>query len=326
MGAYRFNLIESVGTMAQVVICEFMDQPAVDRLKQKFSVVYDPKLVDQPAELAAAIQSADALIVRNRTQVTPDLLAAGPKLRVVGRLGVGLDNIDLNACADRNVKVLPATGANARAVAEYVIGSAFVLMRGCFSASASVAAGQWPRLEYSNGLELEHRTLGLVGFGFIGRLVAKLALPLGMKVVAFDPALSESDPVFAQHQVSRCASLDSLLQQSDVVSLHVPLTDATRNLIDAATLARMKPDAVLINTARGGVIDESALCDAIRSGRLRGAALDVFAKEPLPANIHPTDMPQLIMTPHIAGLTQEANERVSSLIAERVEHALENPA
>lgn len=309
--------------MAHVVICEFMDQPAVERLKKKFSVVYDPKLVDQPAELAAAIQSADALIVRNRTQVTAALLASGPKLRVVGRLGVGLDNIDLNACADRNVTVIPATGANARAVAEYVIGSAFVLMRGCFSASAAVAAGKWPRLDFSNGLELEHRTLGLVGFGFIGRLVAKLAIPLGMKVVAYDPALSESDPAFAQHQVSRCGSLDTLLQQSDVVSLHVPLTDATRNLINAEKLARMKSSAVLINTARGGVIDETALRDALLAGKLRGAALDVFASEPLPANVHPADLPSLIMTPHIAGLTQEANERVSSLIAERVEQALE---
>jgi (S)-sulfolactate dehydrogenase len=163
-----------------------------------------------------------------------------------------------------------------------------------------------------------------VGFGFIGRLVAKLAIPLGMKVIAFDPALSESDPVFAQHHVSRCASLDMLLQQSDVVSLHVPLTDATRNLIDASKLARMKPTAVLINTARGGVVEEAALVDAIKAGRIRGAALDVFAKEPLPAGVHPADLSQLIMTPHIAGLTEEANERVSSLIAERVEQALES--
>jgi (S)-sulfolactate dehydrogenase len=309
--------------MAKVVICEFMDQPAVDRLCQKFDVHYDPKLVDQPTELAQAIHDADAIIVRNRTQVTAALLASGRRLRVVGRLGVGLDNIDLNACADRQVTVIPATGANARAVAEYVIGSAFVLMRGCFSASTPVAQGVWPRLAYSNGLELEHRTLGLVGFGFIGRLVASLARPLGMKVVAFDPALAESDPVFAAHHVTRCSSLDALLKESDVVSLHVPLTDGTRHLINAAKLSQMKPTAVLINTARGGVVDESALLDALRAGTIRGAALDVFAKEPLPAGVHPADLPQLILTPHIAGLSQEANERVSSLIAERVEQALE---
>lgn len=309
--------------MVQIVISEFMDQPAVDRLSRKFTVRYEPTLVDRPAELADVISEADALIVRNRTQVTDALLAAGSRLRVVGRLGVGLDNIDLKACASRQVVVIPATGANARAVAEYVIGAALVLMRGCYVASASVAEGAWPRVAYSNGMELEQRTLGLVGFGSIGRLVADLANALGMRVLAFDAALPHLDPGFSQHRATRCDSLEALLRDSDIVSLHVPLAADTRNMLSAEKIALMKPNAVLINTARGGIVDEVALCQALNAGRLRGAALDVFSEEPLPAKVLPVGLPQLILTPHIAGLTEEANQRVSNLIAERVEHALE---
>ena len=308
--------------MPHIVISEFMDAPAVDRLGKKFSVLYDPKLVDNPEGLAAALAKADGLIVRNRTQVNAALLAHGPQVRVVGRLGVGLDNIDLVACKAGNIEVIPATGANARAVAEYVIGSALMLARGAFTATPAVAAGQWPRLEFSNGLEIEHRTMGLVGFGFIGRLVADLARPLGMSIAAFDPALPENDPAFAQHGAKRHASLESLLAAADVVSLHVPLTAQTRNLIDEQKLALMKPTAVLINTARGGVVDEAAVVRALTAKKLRGAALDVFETEPLGAGVFPhnaAELPGLLLTPHIAGLTQEANERVSSLIAERVE-------
>ena len=308
--------------MAKVVITEFMDAPAVAQLSAQFSVDYDPDLVDRPQDLAAWIADADAVIVRNRTQVNAALLAAGPRLRVVGRLGVGLDNIDLPACAARGITVIPATGANARAVAEYVMGSAFVLTRGCFSATRTVANGDWPRLAYSNGAELHGRVMGIVGFGAIGRLVADMARLLGMRVVAYDPALSGSDVAFAIHQAVRCDRLEELLSQSDVVSLHVPLTTGTRHLINADRLACMKPAAVLINTARGDVVDEAALVQALQQKRLGGAALDVFEQEPLPAGALPTDLAQLILTPHVAGLTREANERVSSMIAGRVAQAL----
>lgn len=310
--------------MSSVVITEFMDQPAVDALSAKFSVLYDPTLVDDLARLKVAIAGAEAVIVRNRTQVNRDLLASAPNCRVVGRLGVGLDNIDLPACQERGITVIPATGANARAVAEYVVATAFVLLRGAFSCSASVANGQWPRLAYSNGLEIHGRVMGVVGFGGIGRLVSDLVRPLGMRVIAFDPALSETDPVFSAHQAQHCARLDDLLRQADVVSLHVPLNEQTRHLINAQRIALMKSSAVLINTARGGVVDEQALVDAIRAKALGGAALDVFEREPLPVTTLPNDLPQLILTPHIAGLTQEANERVSSMIAERVASALQH--
>lgn len=308
--------------MSSIVITEFMDEPAVAALASRFSVVYDPALVDNLEKLYSTVNTADAVIVRNRTQVNAALLEAAPRLRVVGRLGVGLDNIDLNACDARGIEVIPATGANARAVAEYVIGSMLVLRRQAFAASLLVAQGHWPRLAYSNGSELENSVLGLVGFGAIGRLVCDLARPLGLRVIAYDPALSRSNAAFSEHGALQCDTIESLLSQADIVSLHVPLNASTRHLMNAHRLSLMKSSAVLINTSRGGIIDETALVAALRAKALGGAALDVFEEEPLSAGRMPVDLPQLILTPHIAGLTQQANTRVSSLIAQRVAAAL----
>lgn len=305
--------------MTDIVITEFMDSAAVESLAAAFTVHYDPGLVDSPNELSALLPDCRALIVRNRTRVDPTLLALAPALQVVGRLGVGLDNIDLDACRQHRIRVIPATGANTLAVAEYVIGGLLLLVRRGFLASERVAAGEWPRQELIGG-EISGRTLGLVGFGGIARAVAELARALGMQVAAFDPLLAPTDPAWAQ--VQRFGTLESLLAASDAVSLHVPLTPQTRHLIDETTLAAMKPTAVLINTARGGVVDEAALADALTDGRLGGALLDVFEQEPLPARSVLTDVPRLILTPHIAGVTGEANQRVSLLIAEQVREAL----
>lgn len=305
----------------RILITEFMDLPAVARLQAAHEVSYQPDLVDKPAELLAAAQICDAIIVRNRTQVRGELLAALGQCRVVGRLGVGLDNIDVAGCEARGITVIPATGANALSVAEYVIATAMLLLRGAYGSSQLVAQGQWPRSALSQGRELSGSTLGLVGFGSIGQLTARLARALGVTVVAYDPALPADSSVYAEHQVTPL-SLDALLQQADVVSLHMPLLDSTRNLFDAQRLATMKPGAVLINTARGGIVDEVALASALRSGQLSGAAVDVFAQEPLPAARHFVDCPNLILTPHIAGLTVESNERVSSLVADKVLQAL----
>jgi len=306
-----------------IVISEFMDEAAVAALRADFDVRYEPDLVDRRDALAAALAGADALVVRNRTQVDATLLAAAPGLKAVGRLGVGLDNIDLPACQARGIAVLPATGANARAVAEYVIASALMLLRGAYHRSAQVAAGAWPRTELSNGLEAESRTLGVVGFGGIGRLTARLAQGLDMQVVAHDPMLRDDDPAWRDARVQPLP-LHDLLGRADVLTLHIPLTDATRNLLDARRLAAMKRGAVLINTARGGIVDEAALADALRSGHLRGAAIDVFGDEPLPADSPLAGAPNVVLTPHIAGLTQEANARVSSMVAQRVAQALKS--
>ncbi|WP_426173373.1 hydroxyacid dehydrogenase [Massilia sp. TWR1-2-2] len=300
-----------------VLISEFMDEGAVAALAAQFATDYDPDLVDDRAALLARVAGATALIVRNRTQVDGAVLDAAPLLRVVGRLGVGLDNIDVAACAARGVAVIPATGANALAVAEYVIGTAMALLRQAYTRSGETAAGAWPRGALSNGREIGGKTLGLIGFGGIGQLCANLARGLGMQVVAHDPLLPADSPLWAQTGVGR-RSLEALLAESDVVSLHVPLTPATRNLIDAAALARMRAGAILVNTSRGGIVDETALAAALRCGRVGGAAIDVFEQEPLGAGSALADAPNAILTPHIAGVTSESNLRVSGLIAERV--------
>lgn len=196
-----------------------------------------------------------------------------------------------------------------------------LLLRGAYRSTAEVAAGRWPRNALSGGRVIAGKTLGLVGFGTIGQLTARLARGLGMQVMAFDALMDADHPAFAATGV-RCAGLEEVLGMADVVSLHVPLVEATRGLLDADRLHAMKPGAVLINTSRGGIVDEQALAAALRAGHLGGAALDVFDAEPLPASPHFEGCPNLLLTPHIAGVTAESNERVSFLIADEVLKAL----
>ena len=185
----------------RIVIAEFMDEAAVASLRPRFDVDYEPTLVDDRRSLLARLAGAQGLIVRNRTQVDADLLARAPALRVVGRLGVGLDNIDMAACKARGITVFPATGANALAVAEYVVMTAMLLLRGILPATAQVAGGQWPRAAFSNGRETAGKTLGLIGFGDIGRLTASLATALDMDVVATDPAVAADSPLWRERKV-----------------------------------------------------------------------------------------------------------------------------
>jgi len=304
-----------------IVISEFMDQQAVALLASRFDVRYEETLVDREDELRQALAHADALIVRNRTQVNAALLESALRLAVVGRLGVGLDNIDLPACDARNITVIPATGANAQAVAEYVIATAMLLLRGVYESTQAVARGEWPRPALSNGRELGGKTIGLIGFGSIGRLTGRLARALGMRVVGFDANVPAAAAVWTV-EATTAMPFDAVLANADVVSLHVPLTPATRNLIDAENIAKLKDDAILINTARGGVVDEAAVATALRAGKLGGAALDVFVEEPLGDRSPLADCPHLVLTPHIAGVTRESNVRVSMLIAEKVAAAL----
>lgn len=310
--------------MPDIVVTEFMDEAALDLLRADFDVVYDAALVDKPEELAALLPAARALIVRNRTQVRGAVLAAGAKLEVVGRLGVGLDNIDVDACKVRGITVCPATGANDVSVAEYVVCGAMMLLRGAYFASAEVADGAWPRNRLM-GREVMGHTLGLVGFGSIARETAKRARALGMTILAHDPFLPDDHPAFAEHGATPL-SLNDLLAQAEAISLHVPLTDATRGLIGADALGRMRRDAVLINAARGGVVDEAALAEALKAGRIAGAMLDVFDREPLPGGGPLVGVPNLILTPHIAGVTVESNVRVSGVIAQTVSRMLKERA
>ena len=307
--------------MKKIVITEFMDEATVQTLCLAFHVLYDPMLVDNRPALLSAVQDADAVIVRNRTQVRGELLAACAQATVIGRLGVGMDNIDLPACQARGMQVIPATGANALAVAEYVIGTAMVLRRGVYLSSGVVADGGWPRAALSNGRETAGACLGLVGFGSIGRLAARLARGLGMAVVACDPLVPAASPAWADAGVA-CVTLDELIERADVVSLHVPLTPGTANLLSIERIGRMKTGAIVINTSRGGIADEAAVAAALRAGRLGGAAFDVFEPEPLAAGSPWAGCPNAILTPHVAGVTAESNVRVSTLIAAAVAHAL----
>lgn len=309
--------------MAEIVVAEFMDAEALDNLRQRYSVVYDPVLVDAPDRLHRELAEAVALIVRNRTQVRISLLDHAPRLRCVGRLGVGLDNIDLEECRRRSIAVHPATGANDLAVAEYVMTAALMLLRGAYLSTALVASGAWPR-QALIGRELDQRTMGLVGFGSIARELARRAQDMGMQIVAYDPHLTAGDPAW---QLARAVSLDGLLEVADVVSLHVPLTPATTKMIAATQIAAMKSGAILVNAARGGIVDEQALAKALKAGKIGGAALDVFEVEPLTAEAGAkfVGLPNLILTPHIAGVTDESNVRVSNVIVEKVLAELEKP-
>src|SRR5918998_1702312 len=236
--------------MPDIVIPEFMDEAAVREGLQDFDVLYAPDLVDRPDDLAAALREARALIVRNRTQVRGPLLDAARALKVVGRLGVGLDNIDVEACEARGIAVFPASGANDVSVAEYVITTAMMLLRGTYYATPDVIAGSWPRGRLM-GREISGKRCGLIGFGSIARETAKRAAALDMAVTAFDPFVPPEHPAWNQPygRVVRLA-FDDLIATADVVSLHVPLTPETRNLIGGEVIARMKPGAVLINAAR----------------------------------------------------------------------------
>lgn len=306
--------------MSQVVITEFMHPPSAAVLESEFDVLYDPDLATDRARLIANIPDCLALVVRNQTRVDSELLDKAPSLSVVARLGVGLDNIDLDKCRERGIEVAPTTGANAIAVAEYVMGALLTLARGVFDQSSRVIDGEWPRNDLRGG-ELAGKRLGLIGFGVIARAVAARAAAMEMDVVSHDPYLDPDDPVWGT--VSPIG-LDDLLASSDAISVHVPLVEGTRHLIDEAAVSAVRDDALVINTSRGGVVDESAVIAALRDGRLGGAALDVFEREPLDASTGAVfaGVPNLIVTPHIAGITRESDVRIGEMTVASVRRHL----
>lgn len=307
--------------MSSILISEFITSQALETLRSKHVVVYEPELHKDRPSLITALQNIDALIVRNLTQVNEEILAGAPRLKVVGRLGVGLENIELPACAKRNIKVIPATGANAESVAEYVVGAAVALTRGFIPATISTLKGEWPRPRFSTYHEFLGKTVGIIGFGSIGRVVAKKANAFGLKCLAYDPMLTQSSVDLDGFTVP-LLPLDQVLSGSDVISLHLPFLPETKNLFNAPTLDQMKPGACLINTARGGIVDEKALVERLRSGHLGGAAIDVFEGEPAKDLSHFVGIENLILTPHVAGVTHESNERVSQMIADEVNRFL----
>lgn len=304
--------------MPEILITEFMDPDAVELLRSTCDVAYDADLWSNEDKLRQSVDDIAALIVRNRTQVTADLLDKAPNLKVVGRLGVGLDNIDLKACDERGVVVHPATGANANSVAEYVIASALILVRaGAYHAAPRLVSGAWPREELACGGEVAGRTLGIIGLGSVGSTVARKAAALDLNIIAHDPHLPDDHDNWS---LAQRVSLDAVLTSSDIVTLHGPLSSETSGMIGEAQIATMKPGACLINSARGGMVDHDALVAALRSGQLCGAAIDVFEDEPISAEAGRLfeGIENVILTPHISGVTHEANHRVSFLTAHNV--------
>ncbi|HEX6133379.1 MAG TPA: phosphoglycerate dehydrogenase [Longimicrobiales bacterium] len=269
-------------------------------------------------ELARAIEGVHAVIVRSSSRITRDSLKYADALQVIGRAGVGVDNIDVEAATERGVAVLNAPSGNTISAAELTFALILACVRRIPAADRSMKAGEWDRRTFT-GTELYGKTLGLVGAGRIGGEVARRARAFGMRVCAFDPYLT---PERARTLDVELASLDDVLQRADVLSLHVPLTDTTAGLIGAKQLAQMKRGAVVVNAARGGVLDEAALADAVRSGQLAGAALDVFGEEPLPADHPLRSLDRAVLTPHLGAATQEAQHNVAVEIAEAVRAAL----
>ena len=305
--------------MADIVICEFLDEAALEQIPDGLSVLYDPTLLERPDDLKQELAAARALVVRSYVDVTGELLDAGPKLEVIGRIGVGLNNVDLDACAARGIKVVNAPGSNAISVGEYAVTAAMMLLRvGAFQANGAVLDGSWPRHRLI-GSEISGKRYGVIGYGNTGRASSARAAALGMTVMAYDPYVADDDPAWAAVERSELAAL---LAACDVVSLHVPLTDETRYMIDVSAIQQMKLGAILINAARGGVVEERALAVALKNGRLAGAALDVFETEPFEAGDASTfdGIDNIILTPHIAGVTGEANRRTSfDVIANLIE-------
>jgi D-3-phosphoglycerate dehydrogenase len=265
-----------------------------------------------------ALKKANGLIVRSATKVKAEMLDGAPNLAVVGRAGVGVDNIDLVAATARGVAVLNAPAGNTVSTAELTMALILAMVRGVAAADASVRKGEWARSRFQ-GAELRGRTLGLIGAGRIGGTVAKRCRAFGMDVVAYDPY--RTDDGAAAMGVER-ADLDAVIERADIISLHVPLTDDTRGLISKASIARMKKGSYVVNVSRGGVVDEPALAEALTSGHLAGAALDVYENEPLEADSPLRTAPNLILMPHLGASTQEAQELVASEIAGAVRAAL----
>lgn len=304
-----------------ILISEELRAPAIERLAKTYQVVAESKLWQQPDKLRALIAEARVLMVRNQTQVTAELLHGAPKLLGIGRVGVGLDNIDLGRASSLGIVVAAPLNANATSVAELALGFMLALARKIPEADRSTKAGNWDR-KGCTGIELAGKTLAVCGLGRIGGTVARLGRAFGMRVVAFDPFVKADSAVVRESGVLLCGRIEEALAMADFVSVHLPSTPETRRLFGASTFSATKPGAYFINTSRGAVVDEAALLDALQSGRLAGAALDVREFEPPAARGALESLSNVVLTPHIAAFTVEAQERTFEAVAADVERLL----
>jgi D-3-phosphoglycerate dehydrogenase len=300
----------------RVVIAEEIAAAGIDVLAEACDI--DLALDVAREELLRRVADADGLVVRSATRVDAELIAAAGTLRVVGRAGIGVDNVDLEAATAAGVLVVNAPTSNAVSAAEHTMALLLSQARRVPEADRALRSGVWDRTRF-RGVELYGKTLGLIGLGRIGTLVAQRALAFGMRVLTFDPYVGEERA--RRLGVEPAPTLDGLLEESDFITIHVPRTRATENLIGPETMARMKPGVRIVNASRGGIIDEEALADAVRSGAVAGAALDVFATEPL-ADSPLIDLPEVVLTPHLGASTIEAQDRAGIDVARAVVAAL----
>jgi D-3-phosphoglycerate dehydrogenase len=297
----------------KILVRERIAEAGVALLRARFEVDQDGD-----SDLADVIDGYDAIVIRSATRLTADLIERAVRLKVIGRAGVGVDNVDVEAATRQGIVVVNAPESTVVSAAEQTIGLLVALARNIPQAHAALKQGRWERSRWG-GIELDGKLLGIVGFGRIGQQVARRALGLGMRVVAYDPFVSEER--FRELGVERAATLDETLAAADVVTLHSPLTDETRGLIGREAIARMRDGARLVNAARGALVDEAALEEAIRSGKLAGAALDVFSEEPYAGPLLALD--EVVTTPHLAASTDEAQDRAGMIVAEQVAAALD---
>jgi D-3-phosphoglycerate dehydrogenase len=304
--------------VAKVLISDALAAQGLAILEQAkgIEVVNKPGL--SPAELLEAVADAEALVVRSATKVTADVIAAGEKLRVIGRAGIGVDNVDVPAATARGIVVMNTPGGNTITTAEHAIALMISLARHIPQATASMKAGRWEKKRFT-GMELYNRTIGVIGLGNVGRIVADRARGLGMKVIAHDPYISEAAAVKLDVQL---VPFDELLERADVITVHVPRNKDTIGLLGREAFQKVRPGVLVINAARGGIVDEEALVEALDEGRVGGAAIDVFAEEPPPEGHPLTAHEKVICTPHLGASTQQAQTNVSVAVAQQVREFL----
>tara|TARA_B100000678_G_scaffold130059_1_gene108789 strand:+ start:290 stop:1213 length:924 start_codon:yes stop_codon:yes gene_type:complete len=302
--------------MIKILITEFINQNSINNLKKKFEIKYDEKIYENKLKLENIIHNYEGLIVRNKTQVDSNVLKKAKKLKFIGRLGVGLDNIDTEFCKNKNIHVQPATGMNADSVAEYVVSSSMSLIKKIPMFHNGTIKGEWPRTTIRSA-EINQKFLGIIGFGTIGKKVAKFCSKNGLKILAYDPYINEINDKEIDAKLS---NLNEIYEKSDIISIHLPLTDETKNMINKSSFSKMKNNPIIINTSRGSIINENDLIDAYHEKIISGFALDVFENEPIESKFYNKIVPGMncILTPHISGVTTESNIRVSDFIVKKI--------
>ena len=299
----------------KILITEFIDKNSLVELNNTFEIKFDEQLWAKNEEFKEMIKDYDGLIVRNKTQVNKDILSNAKNLKFIGRLGVGLDNIDTEFCKIKNIQVQPATGMNADSVAEYVISSSMSLIKKIPTFHNGTVKGGWPRTTIKSA-EINGKCIGIVGFGTIGKKVADYSLKNGLNVLAYDPYIERLDDNEKNYNLS---SLEDVFKNADIISLHLPLTKETKNLINKSSFPKMQKQPIIINTSRGSVVNENDLIDAYNQNLISGFALDVFENEPIKNDLCEKITPEMncVLTPHISGVTTESNIRVSNFIVKK---------